>query len=394
MRKKNINGRLREYDGYFRIVIYWIDENGKQRSKTFSTDLKVKGNKKQAEILLNEKLVEYRKKEAELLGKNCFNNKIKNEIKFVDFMHEALESSKNQIEHNTYESYNSVINKVMIPYFLKKDLLLQQVTVKDILEYYDYLSNERKVSNNTIVHHHVLLRKYLDVAVNKDLIENNIMYKVPRPKIKQFVSECYNIDEIQIFLDCIERHKLALEFYIATYYGLRRSEIVGLRFSAIDFKEKKIIINTTVSKKTAKIVIKKRTKNKSSYRILPLIDIIEEKILERKDRIENDKAFYKNSYNKKYADFICVQGNGNIVSPDMLSQNFLAVIKRCNLKRIRFHDLRHSCATLLYKKGVPLKDIQHFLGHSTIATTANIYAHFYYSQNEKSIKVIEDTLKK
>lgn len=393
MRKRNINGRLREYNGYFRIVIYWLDENGKQKSKSFSTELKVKGNKKEAEILLNQKLVEFRKKQEEFLKNNTLNEN-NQKIKFTDFLKNSLEGSKNQVEENTFESYKSVIDKVMIPYFEKEDLFLQEVEVKDILKYYDYLSNERKVSNNTIVHHHVLLRKYLKIAVDKDLISNNIMLKVKRPKIKQFISECYNSDEIQTFLRCTERHRLSLEFHIAAYYGLRRSEIIGLKFSAIDFKEKKIIINTTVSKKTSKVVIKKRTKNKSSYRILPLINIIEEKILERKKRIEMDKEFYKNSYNKAFNDFICVQENGNLVSPDMLSQNFQAVIKRYNLKKIRFHDLRHSCATLLYKKGVPLKDIQLYLGHSSIATTANIYSHFDYSQNEKSIKVIEDSLKK
>ena len=100
----------------------------------------------------------------------------------------------------------------------------------------------------------------------------------------------------------------------------------------------------------------------------------------------------RNAYNKEFLDYVCVDDMGNLLRPDYLSQHLQTVLKRNNLKHIRYHDLRHSCASLLLANGVSLKEIQDWLGHSDFSTTANIYSHLEYGVKLKSVGKISETL--
>ncbi len=93
-------------------------------------------------------------------------------------------------------------------------------------------------------------------------------------------------------------------------------------------------------------------------------------------------------YNKKYADYICVDAMGNLLKPDYLSNSFQIILQNYHLRRIRFHDLRHSCASLLLANGVPMKMIQEWLGHSDFSTTANIYSHLDYASKVSSAEAM------
>ena len=137
---------------------------------------------------------------------------------------------------------------------------------------------------------------------------------------------------------------------------------------------------------------KDRTKNKSSVRTLPLVEPFEKLLLKLLDQRSKNMKMFKTSYSRKYMDYIYVDEMGERIKPGYVTQTYQKVLKRNNLKVIRFHDLRHSCATLLYNNGVDLKDIQHWLGHSTITTTANIYTHFDYSRKIDSAKIMMNTL--
>ena len=99
------------------------------------------------------------------------------------------------------------------------------------------------------------------------------------------------------------------------------------------------------------------------------------------------KRFGK-SYNKKYLDYVCVDNLGRLILPNRLTHNFIKIIKRNQLRHIRFHDLRHSCASIMLKNGVPMKQIQEWLGHADFGTTANIYSHLDYTAKQNSANTI------
>ncbi|EUB33617.1 MULTISPECIES: site-specific integrase [Fusobacterium] len=395
--KVKFNYRLRDRNGIYHVVVYWINPITKeQESKSKSTGLRLKGNKKKAEEIGEAFLQEVKEKfnnayQKEEIEKN-FEKKEK--IKFLNFLEQSITNNKNSIEYTTYKSYRDQ-QKIIERFFSVKNLDLENVTVADILDFYNYLSNVRKNTNNTVIHYHALLRKTFTEAYIRKLIKENIMLEIPRPKKEKYISEVFNLKEINIFLNHIKGHRFELEMNLALFYGFRRSELLGLRFSVIDFDNNTILVNTKItSSEKEKLVPKQKMKNDSSYRIMPLLDSIKKLIIQRMERIKKDKHFFKSIYTKKWEGFVCVGENGELIKPDRVTRTFRKLINECGLKKIRLHDLRHSCATLLYEQDIQLKDIQMWLGHSDIQTTANIYSHFDYTRKEKTGKIIEKSLKK
>lgn len=136
-----------------------------------------------------------------------------------------------------------------------------------------------------------------------------------------------------------------------------------------------------------------KTKNKSSYRSLPLLDDIADKLLELKEKQEAFKNAFGKTYNRKYLDYVFVNPQGRLIRPDYISEHFSILLNKIGMKHIRFHDLRHSCASLLLAKGIPMKAIQEWLGHSNFSTTANLYAHLDVNSKKLSADALVNALK-
>ncbi|WP_234399907.1 tyrosine-type recombinase/integrase [Paenibacillus popilliae] len=137
---------------------------------------------------------------------------------------------------------------------------------------------------------------------------------------------------------------------------------------------------------------KDRAKNKASYRTLPLVPVSLELLLRLLEEQQANRSLHKDSYSNQYQDYIYVNKLGERIKPGYITQHFPLVLKKHNLRRIRFHDLRHSCASLLLANGVSIKEIQVWLGHSHYSTTANIYVHLEYSSKISSAQVMSSTL--
>ena len=132
-------------------------------------------------------------------------------------------------------------------------------------------------------------------------------------------------------------------------------------------------------------------KNKTSNRVLPLLPQAEELLLKHKEQVENNKKLLGKSYDTRYLDYVCVDNLGRLILPNRLSHNFIKIIRKNNLKHIRFHDLRHSCASIMLSNGVPMKQIQEWLGHADFGTTANIYSHLdFYKTKQNSANTISN----
>ena len=164
-----------------------------------------------------------------------------------------------------------------------------------------------------------------------------------------------------------------------------------MTFSNVNFIDKTITIKRTVTNACVEgrsfLLEKDRVKNCSSNRTLPLIPYIEELLLKEKEKQEKNKKLYGNTY-KNTEGYILVDDEGNLIKPDRVTRHFSALLKENGLKKIRFHDLRHSCASLLLSNGSNYKAIQAWLGHSCASTTMNIYSHIDSSVNQMSANVI------
>ncbi|WP_147564851.1 tyrosine-type recombinase/integrase [Clostridium tyrobutyricum] len=381
-----VAGHLQDKKGYFYIVLSYKDVNGKRKTKWLPTGLLTKGNKKKAEVMLMDARRNF-KVISEIEDEN---------ILFSDFMLSWLEMMKNNIEVTTYASYSNCVKKRVAPYFKEKKILLKDLQPKHIQTYYQHELNDNKISANTVIHYHANIRKALQYAVKIDMIPSNPADKVERPKKQKFVGSFYDGEEINKLFEVVKKSKIELAVMLAAFYGLRRSEIVGLKWDAIDFNNKSITIRHTVTEVSVegKVVIieKDRTKNKASHRTLPLVPQFEDLLLKIKEQQYINRKICKSSYCNEYLKYIYLDEIGQRIKPGYITQHFQIVLAKNNLRKIRFHDLRHSCASLLLANGVRMKEIQEWLGHSDFSTTANIYAHLDYSTKIASANVMVNCL--
>jgi len=381
-----VAGHLREQNGYFQMVLSFKDEAGKRKTKSISTGLPIKGNKRRAEAMLMEMRKNF---ENGIVTKDIAQ---KGDILFADFLLDWLEMMRNSLEVTTYASYAKAIKNRIAPYYSERQIKLKDLTPKDIQDYYQYGLNVEKVSANTVIHRHANIRKALQYALRTGLIDYNPADRVERPRKEKYHAAIYNDQELDTLFKIVKGKKIELAIILGAFYGLRRSEVVGLKWDAIDFERKTLTIKHTVTEVTLDgkvlVVDKERTKTKASHRTLPLVAPFEELLYRMKADQERNRKLCGGVYCTKYLDFIYVDELGERIKPNYITQHFSIVIKNNGLKKIRFHDLRHSCASLLYANGVSLKEIQEWLGHSDISTTSNIYTHLDYSTKISSANAI------
>ena len=367
-----VAGHLREKSGYYYAVLNYTDSLGKRKTKWISTGLTVKGNKKRAEAILMDARRNFNPEEPKVMN---------GDILFADYMEKWLDIIKGSVAVPTFASYSTTVKKIVAPYFREKEVTLKNLTAKDIQEF--YLRELERVSASSVIHYHANIHKALKYAVKIDLIDVNPADKVERPKKDRYVGSFYDADEVNALFEAAKGSKLELPILFGAFYGLRRSEAIGLKWDAIDFDQNTITIRHTVTSCDLDgkriLVAADTTKTKSSMRTLPLVPFMRERLLALKDEQEDNRRLCGRSYIKDYIGYVCVNEIGDLIKPHYVTESFPKLLKANGLRHIRYHDLRHSCASLLLANGVPMKQIQEWLGHSDFSTTANIYAHLDYS---------------
>lgn len=378
-----VTGSIYERKGiYYAIVSYYVD--GRRKQKSVSTGLPVKGNKRRALEFLENLKRTYETKES-------MENMDGSRLLMTDYMDEWLKIVKPLVERATYKSYDNMVSARIRPHFEKLNLLLTEVEPKHIKMLYDEIL-EQGYTTNTVIHYHAVLHQALAYAVKNDYILSNPADRVKRPKKNKHISSFYTKEEILTLLDIAKDDPIYIPIVLSAYYGFRRSETLGMRWSAIDFENKTITVNHKVTELTENgktiVYAEDKLKTKSSYRTLPLIPVVEEKLLEHKAKLERNQKLFGNSYCKEYMDYVCVDEMGKLFRPNFVSDHFGWLLKKYGLKKLTFKELRHSCASMLVAEGIPMKSIQEWLGHSNFSTTADIYSHIDYHAKQQSAAAI------
>ena len=373
-----IAGHLQEKNGMFYVVLNYRDENGKRKTPWISTNLPVKGNKKRAENFMMDVRRNFvppnvqRIEEREAMQKG--------DILFTDFLLKWLRVAKSTVKLTTYASYEMMATRIIIPYFETLNIKLKELTTEDIQEFYS--AQLERVSANTVIHYHAVIHRALKYAVKIKTIQSNPAVNVERPRKEKFIGSFYDKKEINTLFDIIQGHPLEVAIKLAAFYGLRREEIIGLKWTAIDFENNTLTIQHTVTECNLDgkhiEVASDTAKTDSSLRTMPLVTNFRAMLLAKKEKQEHYRKLCGRSYCKEYLDYIFVNEMGERWKPRYLSDGFKRILEQNGLRRIRFHDLRHTCASLLLANNVPMKKIQEWLGHSDFSTTANIYAHQKY----------------
>ena len=375
--QKTLKGK--EY--YFlRLNLVEVDGEGisKYRVKDIHTELSVgKRNFPKAAALLEEMIEKYSS------NSECYY--------FQDYCREWLEEKKNTVDIITYEGYAYRLGKIE-DFFSEKKLLLEEVTAKDIHKFYQYLLTVKHgqgkrfaigYSSRTIKDIAILLRAILEEATELGDIKTNPAAKVKIPKkIDNIKSKSYIAsDEIEIFFEAIKGHRLEVPFMFCLYYGLRREEVLGLKWSSIH-EDGKLYIEHTVAKMKS-LVRKDRVKTDASYRCYPIPQPLLEKLKEIKFQKKMNQTLYGTDY--FYSDYIFTWEDGHLYTPDYLTKNFKKIVRRNpDLDdSLTLHSLRASCVSILIHEGVDIKDVQEWVGHKDIQTTLNIYARTNEKEKQK-----------
>ena len=375
-------GSLTIRNGKYHAVLCF-NNDGKQTQKWISTGLDVKGNKKKADQFLKQKIEEYSNAQTVQDTK----------ILFSDFLMDWLEMHRVKVEPITYAGYKRLLLQ-MQPYFKQRRIFLLDLTTTHIQDYCTY--KLKSISPNSVLKHLTLIKTALKYAQKIKMLKENPADWVERPKKQKFIGDYYNKDEISALLGIINNSPIETPLMFAIYFGLRRSEIVGIKWSSIDWVNRTLCINHKIvpvnDNGKYRLDASDRLKTKSSYRTMPLDDTFIAFLEGLKEQQEANKKLFGNSYSYEYDGYICVNDMGQLINPNYITVAFRKLLIKSNMRLIRLHDLRHSCATLLLSLGYSLKDIQVWLGHGDIGTTMNIYAHVESSAKKAMISGIANAI--
>ena len=381
-----VAGHLTLKNGRYYAVLNYRNAGGQRKTKWISLGLPEKGNKRKAEA-------ELARLRAELEPPKEVGD-LSSDMLFADYLREWLEIAKGRLAVATYSSYAAMINKPIGPYFRQRNLTLRELEARHLQMFYSEML--RKVKPNTVIHYHAIIHSALKYAVKTDMLVQNVADKVDRPKKNSFQPVFLSAEEMQKMFEALRGTKLELPVLVAAFYGFRRGEMLGLKWDAIDFERGTISVIRTVTTITVDgkqtEIEQQSAKTKSSLRTLPLIGSFREYFLQVKEAQELNKQVCGNCYNYEYDGFVFVDELGERMRANYLTSAFPKFLENHGLRRMRFHDLRHSCASLLLANGVPLKHIQEWLGHSDFTTTANIYAHLDYKSKITSAQAMETGL--
>lgn len=381
-----MTGSLQEKRGIYQIVLNTY-KNGKRKIRWISTGLPVKGNKRKAEQMLREKLREF---ETQALGKPT-----QADVTFADYVRRWLTIAQRKVDPVTYQGYEILAKTHILPYFDALGVKLQDMTLNVLQAYVDEKATQGRkdgkggLSPKSVRMHINVIRQTLEEAVKNDIIVKNPCHYLTLPRNQRYQSTFYNAQQLQDLFDVIRDDPLYPLYKVVALYGLRRSEALGLKWDSVDFEQGTLTIKHTVSKVT-QTVEKDSTKTASSYRSFPLLPEVAAIFRAEQTAKEENRRLFGREYHP--SEYIFTWPDGRLISPDHVTRHFSRLLKKYGLPHIRFHELRHSCASLLINEGFTLKDIQEWMGHADIQTTANIYGHLDVARKQSMADKLGSTL--
>ena len=390
----NYRGSIHEKNGYLYLVFRYVHPVTKKDSTKWKS-LKLKaGATKRA---IREKEMELQAEFDKEYEKMC-QGANSSGITLYQFFDNWLTNVKSaQLQPSTIRSYRSLLERKIVKYFGKKKKLAD-VTPADIMGFYATFRKDN-LKETTVLHYHNILHGGYKYAMKQEIIDKNPMDKVDRPSIKKFRTTYYNEEELKQLLALAQDDQIYVVIALSAYLGLRRSEALGLMWDCVDFErnliriEHKVVEYYNPKTKASELMISDELKTETSRRTLPLPQALKAVLLEHRQRQEALRQLFKRSYSTKYLKMVCVDRLGNLLAPDYVTSHFSSLLKQLGMRHIRFHDLRHSCASLLVENKVDMKRIQLLLGHSNYSTTADIYSHLDTRSIEQATDVIDQVFK-
>ncbi|MGE7854556.1 tyrosine-type recombinase/integrase [Bacillus paramycoides] len=361
-----MKGHIRKRGNKYCIVIDIgpDPETGKRRQKWFSGYK----TKKEAEKDVAKKITE--------LNEGTFVEPSKLTLK--DYLLEWLEIKRMSLEKSTFANYRSSINKHVIPSIGM--IALHKLNVIHIQKCYKS-ALDSGISNNSILLLHRILKTALNLAVKQNITSRNPAAFAEIPKKEKNSIQTWTEEEVKKFLLHSQESRYHIGYLLAITTGMRLGEVLGLRWQDVDFNIHTVTINQTIDYENK---IKASTKTSSSKRTIPIpLEVIEE-LKKHRLQVNKDKLRIGSAYHD--LDLINCTEFGMVIKRGNFRNTFFRILNSANIKRIKFHDLRHTHATILLKQGVNPKIISERLGHRDISLTLRVYSHVLPNMQEEAVK--------
>ena len=298
----------------------------------------------------------------------------------AEFMTNWLTNKKNQVRPGTWKSYAWLINTHLIPHLGK--VKISQLKPRHLNDLYNQkLLNT--ISANSIKKLHGLVKDALDEGIGFGDISRNVANTVTPPRVRKVKFEVWNEVQLKLFLEAAKSSRFYVVFELAASTGMRIGEILGLRWRDVDLEAGQASIRQAYTKAHSGYEFHE-PKTSSGERSVALFPDTVKLLLEHKESQEVEKEKNKAFYNDHG---LVIQTHiGTPVSPRNLSREYYKILSKMDIPKIRFHDLRHTHATLLLKRGVHAKIVQERLGHSSITITLDTYSHVLPGLQEAALK--------
>ena len=281
-------------------------------------------------------------------------------FEFDSIMEEYFRYSKMKLKKTTYEEQERKIRLYIVPYFKNKNIY--EFSIKDIIFWKEYIESKNFSYNyNSYLFYCMcsimdFLMKFYDLKCNYARLEGNFKNKEPHK-----IGNYWSIEEFNQFLSVIENKEDRILFKLLYFSGMRKGEILALKYSDINIYDNTISINKSITRNHELL----STKTMSSNRIITLSNNIIKEIFELKENNSDDQLIFNISFTtlKRKKDYYC---------------------NLSGVKQIKIHEFRHSHSIYLYLNNIPIDEIQHRLGHTNMSTTTDTYLK-YLPRNEKRV---------
>lgn len=369
----NYSGSVRkEASKWYYVIEFGRDSNGKRKQK------KKRGfkTKKEAQAALTKAL-------HELNTRTYIEPSTQ---KFGEYLEQWLEYKKTSVADSTYKTYYGNLKAHILPEF--ENIPMGNLKPLHIQQFYIKLLNEKQLNHNTVRKIHTMLVNALERAVKFDMVWKNVAKLVDPPKETKAVMEVWDVNEVRTFLNVAKESHLFMVYLIAINTGMRQGEILGLSWDGVNLDDGIIYVKQTLSNDGQ--TLKAATKTAAGMRTIAIPDELVTEL--KRHKLEQKKHRLKMGTLYTDMNLVCATTVGTPVIASNLRRNFNIFIKKANVKKIRFHDIRHTHATLLLKQGVHPKIVSERLGHADTRMTLDRYSHLLPNMQKETAQKFGELL--
>ncbi len=320
-------------------------------------------------------------------------------ITFAEFCDKYLEQKKTSLSPTTFVFYEMIIRTELIPMF--GTMKLKELKTYHVQQFIQYLATEKKrndgveggISASTVRRYTTVLRSILTLAYKLDYIDEDVgnSRKIEFPKEAPTELEVYTVEEVSEILKALETEPLNIRtlIEIAIFTGMRRGEIVGLKWGDIDFQNQKINVKRSIYKTKEGKAQEKDPKSKYGVRTISIPEHLCKTLVAYRAQQDRHISFLGDAW--KNLDYVFTEEDGYVMNPQTPTKQFSHFLKRHGIRHLKFHGLRHTSATMLLANGCDIKTVSTRLGHADIDTT-NIYVHALESTDRKAAQTFDNLI--